>query len=157
MPRQYIRLPIDERFWPKVRKTDYCWEWAASCNLKGYGQIAITRGRPKTAHIVAWEMASGARVPKGGLILHVCDNPPCIRNDEPGVYVVDGVEYRRHGHLWLGTPAANSRDMVLKGRQAQGEARQRNIAALPRGERYWTPARVAMREMRRASSLPPSG
>ena len=39
-------------------------------------------------------------IPKGMFVLHHCDNPPCVRPD----------------HLFLGTAADNTADMMSKGR-----------------------------------------
>ena len=72
-------------------------EWK-DVDKKGYARRDKLR-----AHRVAYEKAYGP-IPKGMYVCHTCDNPPCI---EPK-------------HLWLGTPADNSRDMRNKGRSAKG-------------------------------------
>lgn len=70
------------------------------------------------AHRAVWAKANGP-IPSGTFVLHKCDNPPCARLD----------------HLFAGTAADNSRDMVAKGRhnsQTNPELRQgeRNPQAL---------------------------
>lgn len=114
-------LPIEVRFWPKVRKTDGCWEWTANHLPKGYGVIG--RGGQGAglalAHRVAYEMASGEPIPDKLDVLHTCDNPPCVRNDEIGVYILGGIARLRYGHLFLGTVKDNGIDMVEKGRDRQ--------------------------------------
>jgi HNH endonuclease len=93
--------PIEPRFWPKVRKTKTCWLWTGSKNNKGYGQLRVggRKGSARSAHRIAWELANGPLVP-GRCILHRCDTPACVRPD----------------HLFEGSKADNTRDMVLKGR-----------------------------------------
>lgn len=117
-----------------------CWLWTGF-TWRGYGQISVgraTEGR-LGVHIAAWEMASGERLPKGRLVGHTCDVRRCVRNDgEEGTYEVNGVLYRRFGHLWLGTIAANIADMVAKGRQASGDraTARRYPERVARGERH---------------------
>lgn len=95
------------RLWDHVSKTegDGCWIWTRTRTSKGYGQLAFL-GRVVRAHRVAWEITFGS-VPKGLFVLHRCDNPPCVRPS----------------HLFLGTAADNSKDMVAKGRYRSGTAR----------------------------------
>lgn len=80
-----------------------CWQWTGGCFVSGYGQIKVA-GKPWKAHRLAWTLTNG-EVPDGLFVLHRCDNPKCVRLD----------------HLFLGTNADNSADMVAKGRQATGE------------------------------------
>jgi len=98
-----------KRFWPKVSvtKNPYkCWEWKASKNKAGYGQISIggRKGRPLLAHRVSWMIHNGA-VPRGFIVIHDCDNPGCVRP----------------GHLRIGTDAENKLDASLRGRIARGK------------------------------------
>lgn len=80
-----------------------CWEWTGSRN-KGYGVFAVANSKVRVAHDVAWELHHQTHLPKGMLIRHTCDNPPCVNP----------------AHLELGTHADNSDDKVSRGRQARG-------------------------------------
>jgi hypothetical protein len=66
-----------ERFWPKVNKTDGCWNWAASKSKKGYGQFRIGK-RVVKAHRVAYELEYGP-IPAGMDVDHRCHNKSCVR------------------------------------------------------------------------------
>jgi len=85
-------------FWDKVTKTDTCWLWAAFKDKNGYGRLTI-RNKQYLAHRVSWELCN-EKIPKGLLVCHHCDNPPCVNPD----------------HLFLGTKKDNAQDMVRKGR-----------------------------------------
>lgn len=95
---------IEERFWPKVEKTNSCWLWAGSSvksNLQEhfrYGNFRVGK-MTKYAHRVSWELHNGS-IPEGMCILHKCDNPLCVNPK----------------HLFLGTHADNMKDMSTKGR-----------------------------------------
>jgi len=95
---------VISRFWAKVKKTESCWLWTAS-KSRGYGKIVIA-GKPRWAHRVAYEIQVGP-IPDGKRILHLCDNPPCVRVGP--------------GHLILGTQAQNVLDALKKGRMLFGE------------------------------------
>lgn len=89
-----------ERFHKKYQRgaPDACWPWQSSCSSGGYGAFRSGRSM-KGAHIVAWELANGASA-DGLSVMHTCDNPACVNP----------------GHLVVGTPQDNTRDMMAKGR-----------------------------------------
>lgn len=114
--------PFEERFWQKVDKTGECWLWTGGQFSNKYGRVAIAQSGEKysykngLAHRVAWAFQAG-ETPRGTLILHICDTPSCVRNDEVGWYEVNGVLHKRWGHLFEGTTQDNIADKVEKGRQ----------------------------------------
>lgn len=81
-----------------------CWEWKASRNGKGYGQLAADIGRPMLANRAAY-MAWIGDLEDGQVVCHTCDNPPCINP----------------AHLFAGTRVINNDDMRRKLRVANGE------------------------------------
>lgn len=95
--------PLERRFWSYVRKSmgHNCWVWFGSKNKKGYGQIqqGPRGGRPLLAHRLSWELHFGP-IPENIMVLHTCDNFGCVRPD----------------HLFLGTAADNTNDMIQKKR-----------------------------------------
>lgn len=101
---QYLR-----RFWSKVLvpdiEQDTCWRWQGHCDREGYGQFRITYGvkQYKVVRSPRWVYSIMRRpLYRHELVCHTCDNPPCVRLD----------------HLWVGDDAANTRDMLQKGRAA---------------------------------------
>lgn len=120
-----------------VRNPEGCWLWTGYISAKtGYGAMTVD-GTSIHAHRIAWMVATGDTLTTDQIVMHTCDVRRCIRNDEVGVYVIDGIEYPRLGHLALGNATANMRDMAMKGRAASGD---RNASRLyperyPRGER----------------------
>ena len=102
-PGKRAEAPIQERLgrhFDKLGPND-CWLWQSTTNANGYGLIAVGRkGEGQLlAHRVAWELTYG-NIPEGMLVCHHCDNPRCVRPE----------------HLFLGTHADNTHDMMLKGR-----------------------------------------
>jgi HNH endonuclease len=93
-----------ERFWSKVHKADGCWLWTAARNKFGYG-VFTGKGRVQLySHRFSWKLHRGD-IPEGSMVLHHCDNPPCVNPD----------------HLFIGTAMDNMRDRHDKGRYATGE------------------------------------
>lgn len=104
-----VRYPqaAEERFWAKVDRSGRCWLWRGGTNRKGYGVFVATGKKGTLAHRFAWGLSNGP-IPDGLKVLHNCpdgDNPACCNP----------------AHLWLGTEAENSKDMVEKGRSCRGE------------------------------------
>lgn len=78
-----------------------CWIWTGCLDKAGYGEICVKGGQRWRAHRLSYLLHSGELEP-GKHICHRCDNPTCVNP----------------GHLWQGTSAENTEDMVLKNRQA---------------------------------------
>ncbi len=90
------------RFWARVDKRgpNECWPWLGGHdNGDGYGR-AFDGERTRQAHDVAWELANRRKLPKGKVVRHSCDNPPCCNPQ----------------HLLKGTPLDNVRDAIERGR-----------------------------------------
>ncbi len=99
-------MSLESRFNGKIRKTDTCWIWTGATAEGRYGVIWVGGSkRNKYAHRVAWELANGADVPEGFVVMHSCDNGLCVNP----------------GHLSVGTHYDNKADCVSKRRHAFGE------------------------------------
>lgn len=108
-----LRRSLADRFAEKVNRdgptqahmATPCWEWTGARIPDGYGSVGRGGGRSQVgAHRVSWTLAHGP-IPAGLFVCHRCDNRGCVRPD----------------HLFLGSPRANSEDMVRKGRTVSGE------------------------------------
>jgi hypothetical protein len=104
--------PLAARFSERyvVNSATGCWEWTGGHSGFGHGTLARgglgSAGKTKVpAHRVSYELYCGS-VPDGLCVLHKCDVPRCVNPD----------------HLFLGTKADNSADMVSKGRSTRGVA-----------------------------------
>ncbi len=105
-----VRVPNDDRFWAKVKKTRTCWLWRGGLDKDGYGKFQVTLRRPDgakhtpqkhvRAHRYAFELVNG-RAPQGNL-LHECDVKTCVRVHAK--------------HVREGSQSRNVRDGLRRGR-----------------------------------------
>ena len=72
-----MRKTARERFWVKVRKTDYCWWWLAGRN-NGYGSFRLDDNKTVMAHRFAFQEEHGW-VPRKMVLDHLCQNKLCVR------------------------------------------------------------------------------
>lgn len=77
-----------------------CWEWQGYRHKppRNYGDMGY-RGENWATHRLAYHLNKGP-IPKGMVVMHSCDNPPCCNPD----------------HLSLGTHLQNMADCRAKGR-----------------------------------------
>lgn len=135
-PPEAHAVNIEDYLASQSDRTGECWLWKGPLSVLGYGRLVVPgghRGDPKVyAHRLSWEVANGP-IPKGMCVLHRCDNPPCIRPS----------------HLFLGTRADNSADMVAKGRSLRGRLLRTHC---PQGHDYAVYGRFWGRRGNRACS-----
>lgn len=90
-----VRPAVDpeQRFWPKVKRTDLCWFWTAYVNVYGYG-VFWNGERRLPAHRYAYELLLGS-IPEGLQLDHLCRNRRCVNPNH--LEVVSNRENVRRG------------------------------------------------------------
>jgi hypothetical protein len=130
-----VSADAEARFWARVDKTAECWNWTGSIQSRGYGDGSFG-GRRLLVHRLSWELAHDEAPPRGLSVLHRCDNRRCVRPE----------------HLFLGTPADNTLDMMQKGRQVTCKLTRENAIAI----REACAAGVAYRQLAMQYGVSPS-
>ena len=88
------QITIEQRFWSKVDKSapGGCWQWTASTNLDGYGNIKV-ENKLQRAHRVSWEWAHG-KIPESMVVDHRCFNRACVNPEH--LRLVDRSQNAQH-------------------------------------------------------------
>lgn len=67
----------EKKFWPKVSKTNGCWEWIGGKFTNGYGILRIGN-KSHLAHRLSYQLANPNEDISEKVLLHHCDNKKCV-------------------------------------------------------------------------------
>lgn len=73
------KSPVEDRFWPKVNKTESCWLWTGGTYPNGYAKF-YRNGKQEIAHRVSYELLVGP-IPEGRHLDHLCHTRSCVNPD----------------------------------------------------------------------------
>ena len=77
------RMPIEERFWSKVNKSEGCWNWLGKPMSTGYGKFETCTNyvaKHYLAHRYIFTIM-GIEIPEGKFVDHICHNKMCVKPD----------------------------------------------------------------------------
>lgn len=126
-----------ERLWSRVTKLegdDACWIWTGFTNKGGYGLIYIggmwidNSRKVELVHVVAYVLQGGS-VEEDELVLHTCDNPPCVRWE----------------HLYKGTKKNNAEDRDTRGRNGRAHLTPSQVVEIKMAKGLEPASQVALR------------
>jgi hypothetical protein len=87
----------------EVNERTGCWEWTRARTSWGYGRMSW-QNHVERAHRLAAHVWLGFDLTSDLIVMHTCDNPPCVNPD----------------HLRIGSLRDNTHDMHQKGRHRGG-------------------------------------
>lgn len=110
-----------------VDKTDYCWVWIGATDARGYGRVPFVLHKlgSTLAHRISWLLFRGKITKDKPLVLHHCDNPPCVRPK----------------HLFVGTQKDNVNDMAEKFRHGRAKLSAEIVIRIrhsSKGLKWWS-------------------
>ena len=99
------------RLMSKVDTSDseLCWIWCGSLTSNGYGHLSYVdlydeRHYEPYAHRLSWALRNNRWPSKKEVVMHTCDNPPCVN---PGHLIVgtqqQNIDDRKRSGRWYGT------------------------------------------------------
>ena len=102
MPRKNKRKDPRDRFWPKVEKTESCWNWIGCIDNLGYGKFSFNR-KTIRAHRFIFILLN-IEIPKILCVDHLCGNRKCVNPEH-----LELVSPKTNSLRSFSPPAMNSR------------------------------------------------
>lgn len=135
-------IPILDRLFAKVEKTDSCWIWQGA-TAKGYGVLGTGKRRVKEqrgAHVILYEHSVGP-IPEGLELDHLCRNRACVRPDH-----LEPVTHQENTRRGMAPSAISYRTNICQ--SGRHELNLENAHTTRAGKRY---CKICRLEKRRAS------